>query len=88
MLVYTFSPSALKNNIIDVKMLAAGTEKTKKMAPSAKFPPMFVYTFCPYPLQFPPKNWRFNLKIFRKLPKLFNAFLNVLENDPAGGGKF
>ena len=47
MFVYTFSPSALKNNIIDVKMLAAGTGK--KMAPSAKFPPMFVYTFCPYP---------------------------------------
>ena len=32
MFVYTFSPSALKNNIIDVKMLAAGTEKKNHLA--------------------------------------------------------
>ena len=32
-------------------MLAGGTGKTKKNAPSAKFPPMFVYTFSPSALK-------------------------------------
>ena len=32
-------------------MLAGGTGKTKQNAPSAKFPPMFVYTFSPSALK-------------------------------------